>query len=47
MQYTTALVNTKKTALVGLVEMLQLVLMISIYRTKLRKECNLLELSVG
>ena len=30
MQYTTALVNTKKTALVGLVEMLQLVLMISI-----------------
>ena len=35
MQYTTALVNTKKTALVGLVEMLQLVLMISIYRTKI------------
>ena len=35
MQYTTALVNTKKTALVGLVEMLQLVLMISSYRTKI------------
>ena len=31
MQYTTALVNTKKTALIGLVEMLQLVLMTNMY----------------
>lgn len=31
MQYTTALVNTKKSALAGLVEMLQLALTIRIY----------------
>ncbi|CUP61709.1 hypothetical protein M092_1767 [Parabacteroides distasonis str. 3776 D15 iv] len=34
MQYITVLVNTKKNALVGLVEMLQLALMIRIYLKK-------------